>query len=211
MRRNRRCGSTPASSTASRPAYDAIRPGYPPELVAAAIEAGALDGESSVLEIGSGTGKLTELLIRRGLRVHAVEPGANLVEVARQRVGATAPVHFEIARFEDADLPSGTLRRGVLRDGLPLGRALVGWRKVAAVLSRDGLLALLTHIAIHDERSAAHGARRFRDILREHAPGSATGWTIPQTLEAAVAAAHEQRANASAVWDCDHGRRQALA
>ena len=32
--------------------YDAARPSYAPELVDAAVEAGALDGASAVLEIG---------------------------------------------------------------------------------------------------------------------------------------------------------------
>lgn len=181
-------------------AYDAIRPSYPPELVAAAIEAGALDGRSNVLEIGSGTGKLTELLIGGGLRVHAVEPGANLVEVARQRVGATAPVHFEIARFEDADLRKGSYDAVFSATAFHWVEPSIGWRKVADVLSDDGVLALLTHIPIHDERSAAMELETAA-MVREHASGIGTGWTIPQTLEAAVAAAHAQRANASAVWD----------
>ncbi len=88
-------------------AYDAARSGYPQELVDAAIAAGRLDGARAILEIGSGTGKLTELLVARGLRVHAVEPGANLTEAARRRLGDTDAVRFEQSTFEDAETADG--------------------------------------------------------------------------------------------------------
>ena len=55
--------------------YDAARPGYSPELVDAAVKKGALDRDSSVLEIGCGTGKLTELLVKRGLHVRRDRAG----------------------------------------------------------------------------------------------------------------------------------------
>ena len=53
-------------------AYDRGRPGYPSEAVAWAV-----GGEARiVLELGSGTGKLTAELVRQGHAVHATEPDA---------------------------------------------------------------------------------------------------------------------------------------
>ena len=180
--------------------YDAVRPGYPLELVDAAVAAGSLDRDSAVLEIGCGTGKLTELLLARGLHVHAVEPGANLVEVARTRLGATGAVEFEIARFEDVRLPEAGFDAVFSATAFHWIEPAVGWRKVAALLKADGLLALLAHIAVHDERSAAMEEEMFR-LVREHGPANGMDWTIPSTLEATLAAAHAQTSNVSAVWD----------
>ena len=55
-----------------------------------------------VLEIGCGTGLLTEMLVARGLRVEAVDPGPSMVDAARRRVG-DADVRFHLGRFEDVD------------------------------------------------------------------------------------------------------------
>src|ERR1700741_2434946 len=86
-------------------AYDRARPGYPQSLVDRAIERGGLAPGARVLEVGSGTGKLTELLVARGLRVDAVDPGENMIAAAQRRVGATDAVRFHLGRFEDVDLP----------------------------------------------------------------------------------------------------------
>src|SRR4029077_1827417 len=80
--------------------YDAARPGYPPSLVAVAAERGGLAGGSRVLEVGCGTGKLTELLAARGWHVDAVDPGANMIAAAQRRVGPSDAVAYRLGRFE---------------------------------------------------------------------------------------------------------------
>lgn len=180
--------------------YDAARPGYSPELVDAAVQAGALDRDSSVLEIGSGTGKLTELLVERGLRVRAIEPGANLIAAARRRLGPAAAVRFDNGRFEDADLPAGSHDAVFSATAFHWVEPQVGWTKVASVLKPRGLLALLTYVGIDDERSEDMDGE-FLDILREHAPGLADDWQPLPTLDSLIAGVEERRGNASAVWD----------
>jgi SAM-dependent methyltransferase len=180
--------------------YDAARPGYAPELVDAALAAGALDGRSAVLEIGCGTGKLTELLVARGLHVHAVEPGANLVEAARRRLGPTDAVRFEIGRFEDAELTQASYDAVISATAFHWVEPSVGWAKVASVLKPGGRLALLAYIGVHDERSAVL-EQQFLDLLREHAPALAETWKPLPSLASVIAGAEERSANASAVWD----------
>jgi len=80
-------------------AYDEVRPGYPSALVDLAVERGGLGAGSRVLEVGSGTGKLTESLVEHGLTVDAVEPGQNMIAAARKRVGDTGSVTFHVGRF----------------------------------------------------------------------------------------------------------------
>src|SRR4029450_11420509 len=91
--------------------YDKVRPTYPGALVDRALARGRLDAGSRVVEVGCGTGKLSELLADRGLRIDAVDPGPNMIQVARRRVGAAA-VEFHVGRFEDVDLPGGGLGGG---------------------------------------------------------------------------------------------------
>ena len=80
-------------------AYDAVRPGYPESLVDLACTLGGLEAGSRVLEIGCGTGKLTEALVERGLRVDAVDPGPSMIELARRRTGHSEAVRFHVGRF----------------------------------------------------------------------------------------------------------------
>ena len=86
-------------------AYETVRPGYPDELVDAACAIGALARGSLTLEIGCGTGKLTEALVERGLRVEAVDPGPSMIALARRRTGHSRAVTFHVGRFEDVALP----------------------------------------------------------------------------------------------------------
>jgi SAM-dependent methyltransferase len=180
--------------------YDAVRPSYPAELIDSALEAGSLDSRSAVLEIGSGTGKLTELLVERGLRVRGIEPGANLVAAARKRIGHPEAVQFDVARFEDAELSEDTYDAVFSATAFHWVDPKVGWAKVASLLKPNGVLALLTYIDLYDERSTAL-EHDFLEVLREYAPAIARDWSHPRTHEALIAGASERATNASEVWD----------
>ena len=86
--------------------YDARRSGYPSEIVAVAVGLAGLGIGSRVVEVGSGTGKLTEELVACGLRVDAVDPGRKMIELARRRVKESDLVRFHIGRFEEVSLPA---------------------------------------------------------------------------------------------------------
>jgi SAM-dependent methyltransferase len=58
-----------------------------------------------VLEIGSGTGKATQLLAERNYQVTAIELGPNLAAVARRRLARFPNVAIVVAAFEDWPLP----------------------------------------------------------------------------------------------------------
>jgi SAM-dependent methyltransferase len=66
--------------------YDRARPEYPDELFEALIAAAALRPGDSLLEVGSGTGRATLPLARRGFAVTAIEPGHNLAVLARRNL-----------------------------------------------------------------------------------------------------------------------------
>jgi trans-aconitate methyltransferase len=62
--------------------YDRARPSYPAGAIDALLAHGALAPGDRVIEVGAGTGKATELLAARGLRVLALEPSAEMAAVA---------------------------------------------------------------------------------------------------------------------------------
>jgi SAM-dependent methyltransferase len=181
-------------------AYDAVRRGYPGTLVDRALARGALSAGSRVVEIGSGTGKLTEALVERGLVIDAVEPGANMAAAARRRVGESAAVTFHIGRFEDVDLPGEAFDALFSATAFHWVDPTVGWAKAASCLREGGVLALLVHMLLRDEETAEIHAE-FVEALRAHAPRLAEEAWAPRELDAILAGAAERRGNASAVWD----------
>ncbi len=189
--------------------YDVVRQGYPAVLVEAAILRGGLASGSRVLEVGCGTGKLTELLAAHQLHVDAVDPGARMIELAKRRVGGRGDVRFHVGRFEEVAFPEKAFEAVFSANAFHWVDPLIGWTKVASHLQPGGLLALLAHLIVHDDRSAA-ADDGFRKVLRKHAPNLARNWPVARDLDTIMEGAHDQRGNASEVWDwvVQAGRRQ---
>lgn len=181
-------------------AYDAARPSYPSSHIDLAMERGDLAAGSRVLEVGCGTGKLTQLLVERGLRVDAVDPGPNMVAIAQRHLGETDAVTFHLGRFEDVDLPHQPFDAVFSATAFHWVDPSVAWVKAAACLKFGGLLALLTHVDRRDEQSSAI-QDGFLALLRKHAPEVAAEWRQPADFDAVLAGVAERRGNASEVWD----------
>lgn len=67
--------------------YIEYRPTYPPALVDLLAEKCALTPASVIADIGSGTGILTELFLKHGNPVYAVEPNAEMRAAAEKLLG----------------------------------------------------------------------------------------------------------------------------
>ncbi len=190
--------------------YDKAREGYPGTLVDRALDRGAIEAGARVLEIGCGTGKLTELLAARGLEIDAVDPGRNMIAAARRRVGGAANVHFHVGRFEDLELPAETYAAAFSATAFHWIDPAVGWRKAAALLAPGGTLALLSHGGVSDGRTPGIDAE-FRENLAKYAPDVAATFPPDRSLAEVTAGAAERRENPSAVWDWVMGERRGLA
>jgi SAM-dependent methyltransferase len=86
--------------------YDRYRPAYPDRLIADLIARAGLDGGRAVLEVGAGTGKATLMFAARGIPVVAVEPSAEMAEVARRNCRGYPEISIEESDFEAWD-PQG--------------------------------------------------------------------------------------------------------
>ncbi|MGF1568990.1 MAG: class I SAM-dependent methyltransferase [Nodosilinea sp.] len=84
--------------------YDVARPSYPSSLVADVVEIAKLSNSSTILEIGTGTGKATVPFACQGYEIHGLEPGKNLAAIAAKNLQAFPAVTIETVTFEDWDL-----------------------------------------------------------------------------------------------------------
>lgn len=179
--------------------YDRERRSYPSELVDAALALGGLVAGDTVLEVGCGTGLLTEQLLARGLRVQALDPGAEMVSRARRRVGADAPVEFEIARFEEVSPAGGPFPALFSASAWHWLEPALSWRRAWEALAPGGRLCLLQDFGVADPR-AARDTELLIAAFKRGAPELAAVWPPPRDPEAVLREARVHHGDVSAVW-----------
>jgi len=181
------------------PEYDRHRPTYPEQLVDLACRIAGLERGDRVLEIGCGTGQLTHSLLARGLRVTAIEPGAQLAGLAQQRLGGTGELELVNARFEDARPPHEHFRAVFSASAIHWVDPDVGWQRAADALLPGGTLALIQYFGAHEPRSA-DDQQALLSAMTAIAPAVAASWPRYRDLETTLAGVHERRENVSEVW-----------
>ena len=179
--------------------YDQHRPTYPEQLVDLACQAASLKRGDHVLEIGCGTGQLTRSLLARGLRVTAVEPGAQLAGLAKLRLQSTGELELVNARFEDARLPHEHFEAVFSASAIHWVDPDVGWQRTADALVPGGTLALIQYFGLHEPRSA-DDQQALLSTMTAIAPEIATSWPHYRDLKAILTGVHERRENISDVW-----------
>lgn len=189
-------------------AYDRERRAYPDDLVDAAIRAAGLDAGDRVLEVGCGTGLLTEALVARGLAVEGIDLGAEMVRLARRRVGPDAAARFTIGRFEDAALGDGGYPAVFSASAWHWLDPAVSWRRAHDALVAGGRLCLIQHFPV-SARSTAACDELLTAAFARAAPELAARWPRPRDADTLQRGVEERRQNISEAWSWLGG--QALA
>jgi SAM-dependent methyltransferase len=128
--------------------YDRVRPAYPDELFADLIAITGIDARSSVLEVGCGTGQATRSLAALGFSVTAVERGAGMADLARQRLAGFEHVRIETAAFEEWDDRDRRFDLLVAAASWHWVDPSIGWARAHAVLRPGGWMALIGNVVV---------------------------------------------------------------
>jgi SAM-dependent methyltransferase len=126
------------------PHYDALRPVDKSwwTLFDAIVDAGDLAGRS-VLEVGTGPGRLAAALHERSCRVWAIDASAEMLEQARANV--PAQVGLKQARAEALPFKDAWFERAVMRMTVHLLDRPRAFRELHRVLASAGKLVIATH------------------------------------------------------------------
>jgi SAM-dependent methyltransferase len=108
------------------------------------IQLSGMPAHGSILEVGSGTGKATIPLARRGYALLGIELGDQMAAIAHEKLAPYPNASVEVAAFEDWPLPSGvSFDLVVSASAWHWIDPEVGYRKAAEALKDGGSLALL--------------------------------------------------------------------
>jgi SAM-dependent methyltransferase len=130
--------------------YQASRRGYPAHIVEFVVTTAALRVGSAVLEVGCGTGQLTEGLACYGFNLTAIDIGPSMIAAARRRLDGSA-VLFQVGSFEDfaaAEASFDLIGSGTAFHWIDPG---VKFSKSAGLLRPGGWLALLATEERYDD------------------------------------------------------------
>ncbi len=179
--------------------YDRHRPAYPDELIDEACRVAGIRSGDLVLEVGCGSGQLTRCLAGRGLRVTALEPGINLISLARQNLEGAEEVEFVNAQFEGAQLPRERFLAVFSASAFHWVDPAVSWQRAADVLAPGGTLALVQYFGMEEARSKLDQDAALAAV-RKVAPDIAATWPAYRDLDATIAGIERRRDNISRAW-----------
>ena len=122
--------------------YEASRPGYPGHIVEFVVATAGLGPGAAILEVGCGTGQLTESLACFGFSLTAIDIGPSMIAAARRRLEGSA-VSFQAASFEDLDAADASFDLIVSAAAFHWIDPEVKFAKSARLLRPGGWLAVL--------------------------------------------------------------------
>jgi ubiquinone/menaquinone biosynthesis C-methylase UbiE len=123
--------------------YAASRPGYPGEIIEFLTATAGVGQGSSVLEVGCGTGQLTNGLAHYGFDLTAIDIGPALVAAAQDRL-AEASISFQVCSFEDFAAADASFDLIISATAFHWVDPEVKFSKSAQLLRPSGWLALLS-------------------------------------------------------------------
>jgi ubiquinone/menaquinone biosynthesis C-methylase UbiE len=130
--------------------YEASRLGYPRDIVEFVVATAALGQDSRVLEVGCGTGQLTEHLAGFGFSLTAIDIGPSMIAVARHRLEGTA-ISLLAAAFENFAAAEASFDLIVSGAAFHWVDPEVRYRKSAQLLRPGGWLAVLDIDELYDD------------------------------------------------------------
>ena len=158
-------------------AYERGRPSYPPEAVDWLLAPTGDWDARDVLDLGAGTGKLTTRLVERGLRVIAVDPIAEMLDMLRCALPDTPAL---LGSAEQIPLPDSHVDAVLVAQAWHWFDADRAAAEVARVLRPGGRLGVLWNT--RDERSGPGWVKDFGEIVgHEHDRDNATV-DLPETF-----------------------------
>lgn len=177
--------------------YHRLRPSYPDDAVDWMLFTDQGRTPARVLDLGAGSGKLTDSLVARGLEVVAVDPSEQMLDVLRAR---HPQVEVHVATAESLPLPDASVDAVVIGQAWHWMDPLVAGAEIERVLRPGGSLAMAWNkddesqpwlVRFADVQRVPRGIELNEDAERDPSPGpqyapleeKVFSWVRPSTGE----------------------------
>jgi len=149
--------------------YERARPTYPDDAVAFLVERLDVGPQTTLVDLGAGTGKLTRLLVSSDAEVVAVEP---LAGMWRQLVASTPNARVVAGVAEAIPLAEATVHAVTAGQAFHWFRAPEALAEIHRVLEPGGRLGLIWNV----RDVAVPWVKRFGDILQPYEADTPREW-----------------------------------
>ena len=135
--------------------YEKLRPGYVKELYDRLLSYAPLNGSSRVVEVGIGGGQATLPVLKTGCELTAVECGAQLADICREKFRDYPGFSVITGRFEDVELEAGAYDLVFSASAFHWIPEEVGYGKVYSLLKSGGAFARFANHPFRDKGNPA--------------------------------------------------------
>ena len=141
--------------TAKAENYASYRWGYAPEAVLMFLNAAQITSQSTVVDLGAGTGMLTKHLVGTSSQVYAVEPNAEMRRVAARVLDGHSSCHLIDERAEATSLPDGCADLVTVAQAIHWFDPEPARVEIERILKPGGWLAVLRNYGADERLNAA--------------------------------------------------------
>jgi SAM-dependent methyltransferase len=146
--------------------YVRYRPSYPQQMVSVLAERCCLTSDSVIVDIGSGTGKLTGLLLNEGYQVIGVEPNAQMRMAAEALLSSHDQFQSVFASAEDTSLDTSTVDLIVAGQAFHWFEPVAAKHEFARILKNDGNIAFIWN----QRRVEQPFQKEYDELLNRYCP-----------------------------------------
>ena len=151
--------------------YEKMRPGYVLQLYEDIFSYRPIDGLSSVIEIGIGGGQATLPILKTGCTLTAVEYGANLAKLCRQKFSNFPGFSVVTTKFEDFECDNNTCDLIYSASAFHWIPEEIGYAKVFKMLKSGGVFARFANHPYKD-KGREEIPEALQQIYAVYMPGS---------------------------------------
>ncbi len=126
--------------------YSKYRPGYPTAIISYLMQATGIRQGATVADIGSGTGIFTDLLLRHGFTVKAVEPNGPMRQAAEENLGSIPGFTSIEGSAEHTTLNRHSVELITVAQAFHWMEPLATKKEFTRILKPGGYIALLWNI-----------------------------------------------------------------
>lgn len=148
-------------------AYNAVRPKYPEDVIAFAVDTADLKATSRILEIGCGPATATTAFASRGFSIVGVEPNPDFFAIAQRNCAPYPNARFHNSTFEEFPLEAASFDCVIAATSMHWVSPDRAYAKAAEALIAGGRLILLWNMVLQPSEEAN---RHFAPVYESRAP-----------------------------------------